>query len=110
MCSDVTNFRLAITDKISYCQRYNKDYLGAFLYSNAATIVKMMLGSHAARKGGKFPFVENTVENLSITTNRAAVTIPNAMCRPLPPLVFLAATATPMMVRIITEIGVAIRL
>ena len=38
-------------------------YLGAILYSCNATNENTILGIHAASKGGKFPFTENTVEN-----------------------------------------------
>ena len=85
-------------------------YLGALLYIMKATIENIILGNQAARKGFNSPLVEKTVENLSITTKLAAITIPKARLSPLPPRVLRAETATPITVRISTENGVALRL
>jgi len=69
----------------------------------------MIFGNHAASKGGKFPFVEKVTANLSITTKIAAITIPIAKCRPLPPLTFRHAITAPINAIMITENGVASR-
>ncbi len=69
----------------------------------------MRLGIQAASKGGKLPLVEKVSENLSMTTKIAAVIIPVAMCRPLPPRVLRHATEAPINVRITTDTGVASR-
>ena len=74
-----------------------------------ATKVNMILGSHAAIKGGKFPFVEKMVENLSIKIKIAPATKPIARCAPLPPLTLRLAITAPINVSINTEIGVARR-
>ena len=69
-----------------------------------------MLGIQAAMNGGKLPFVEKMVENLSVMMNKAAMVKPIAKCAPLPPLTFRPAIIAPIMVKSKTVIGVASRL
>ena len=47
-------------------------------YKAIATNTKMILGIHVASVGGRFPFVEKIVENLSVKINKAAVIKPMA--------------------------------
>src|SRR5579871_3278067 len=81
-------------------------YFGVRIYSHTATTLKIIFGVHAASAGGMCPFTENVTANLSITTKSAAVTIPNARCKPLPPRTFREATIAPIIVMMITENGV----
>ncbi len=74
-----------------------------------AMVPNKILGIQAASKGGKLPLVEKVRENLSMTTNIAAVIMPVARWRPLPPRVLREATETPIKVRINTDTGVASR-
>ncbi len=70
-------------------------------------MLKIKFGIQAASMGWRFPLVENVNENLSITIKTAASMMPMAMCKPLPPLVFLEAITAPIRVRMSTETGVA---
>jgi hypothetical protein len=68
-----------------------------------------MFGIQAARYGFRFPFVEKIVENLSVNIKTAQISIPYAICKPLPPLIFLDAKIAPIIVSISTATGVAVR-
>ena len=63
---EVLNLNLAILVAI-------ENYLGVFRNRRYATKEKTILGNQAAKSGGKFPLVANTVENLSDTINKAAI-------------------------------------
>lgn len=56
-----------------------KNHFGARLYNQIAAATNIMLGSHAAISGGKSPFTEKVVENLSVRINREAMIKPMAM-------------------------------
>lgn len=91
-------------------QIFTNNYLGAVRYRYTTTNRNIILGIHAAINGGKFPLVENMVENRSVMMNKAAVTNPTAKWTPLPPLTFLPATMAPIKVNKITVTQVASRL
>jgi hypothetical protein len=53
--------------------------LGACLYSQIAAATKIIFGIQAAISGGKSPFTEKVVENLSVRINRDAMIKPMAI-------------------------------
>ena len=68
-----------------------------------------MFGIQAPKAGDKDKLFEKVAENWPITTNAAPMVTPIAKCRPIPPLTFLEATATPIIVRITMENGSELR-
>jgi hypothetical protein len=56
----------------------------------------------------KSPLTEKVDENLSARIKIAAMIRPIAICKPLPPLVFLLAIMAPIIVSRNTETGVAL--
>src|SRR4030095_5560124 len=84
-------------------------HFGALRNNHQQTMVKKRLGTHAASNGCKYSLTENVDENLLARIKMAAITRPIAICKPLPPLVFLLAIMAPIIVSRNTEKGVALR-
>ena len=66
---------------------------------------KIILGVHTAIIGERLDFSANTPNILSINTNEKANPIPSAKLSPIPPLLFMAETATAIIVSINAETG-----
>lgn len=60
----------------------------------------MRLGIQTAMSGCAIPEVANVVDTCINKIYTQLNTKPSAMCKPTPPLIFLEAKDTPMMVRI----------
>ena len=77
------------------------------MYNQMPTIVNTIFGSQAASMGLRFALVEKTAEKVFIPKNKVPIINPMARCKPSPPRVLRDAMIAPIMVRIITETGVA---
>ena len=87
----------------------NPNHSCARLTITQATTPNTILGSQIPTMDGILGSLEKTTENLDINTNIAPIEMPIARCKPMPPLTFRAAIATPMMVRMIMVNGSAVR-
>tara|TARA_A200000159_G_C7275879_1_gene319333 strand:- start:21 stop:311 length:291 start_codon:yes stop_codon:yes gene_type:complete len=80
-------------------------YLLALFRRKIAKKPKIKMGNHAPSKGEKFDLFTKTEKILSKNINRKPKEIPNARLTPMPPLLLIEATETPIMVKTKEESG-----